>query len=242
MTTMKSDSLVFAVPRGRILRDATPLLKSLGLLPAPGLLDESDRRLQFASAADGVNFVRVRSFDAATFVAFGGAHFGLAGTDVLSEFRYPEVYAPVDLGLSRCRMVVAEDAALAARDSPMSWSQVRVATKYPRLTRRHFAARGVQAETIELSGAVELAPSLGLARRIVDLVDTGRTLAANNLVEVEHVLDVSLCLVVNRTAFKLRHGELLPWIDRFRAAAAETATATASATTPATASKKAPDK
>ncbi|MGR4000272.1 MAG: ATP phosphoribosyltransferase [Alphaproteobacteria bacterium] len=211
-----SSPLVFAVPRGRILRDAIPLLEALGLLPAPGLLDESDRRLEFASALGGVNFVRVRSFDAATFVAFGGAQLGLAGTDVLDEFCYPEVYAPVDLGLSRCRMVVAESRDLAARDDPASWSQVRVATKYPRLTRRHFAARGVQAETIALSGAVELAPGLGLARRIVDLVDSGRTLAANRLVEVELVREVSVRLIVNRTAFKLRHGEILPWIEKFR--------------------------
>ena len=223
--------LVFAVPRGRILRALRPALESLqeslGFAPEPALFDESDRRLQFGSESENLNFVRVRSFDAATFVAFGGAQIGVAGNDVLDEFRYPEIYAPLDLGLARCRMVVAESRKTASHDDPASWSQVRIATKYPRLTRRHFAARGVQAECIPLSGAVELAPALGLARRIVDLVDSGATLAANDLVEVEHIRDISLRLIVNRTAFKLRQAELLPWIDKFREAFTESSACSA---------------
>ena len=221
---MNNPPLTLALPRGRILRDIAPCFPVLGLEPDPGLFDPSDRRLQFAARAEGgpeLRIVRVRSFDAATFVAFGGAELGLAGTDVLEEFRYAEVFAPVDLGLSRCRMVVAESRDLAAGDDPRSWSRVRVATKYPRLAERHFAARGVQAEVVALSGAVELAPGLGLARRIVDLVDTGRTLEANNLAEVERVGEVSVRLIVNRTALKLRHGELLPWIARFARLAGE---------------------
>ena len=216
LQAQEQNRLVFAVPRGRILRALRPALESLGFAPESGLFDESDRRLQFNSEVAGLTFVRVRSFDAATFVAFGGAQIGVAGTDVLDEFRYPEIYAPLDLGLARCRMAVAESRETASQDDPASWSQVRIATKYPRLTRRHFAARGVQAECIPLSGAVELAPALGLARRIVDLVDSGATLAANDLVEVEQIREVSLRLIVNRTAFKLRQAELLPLIDRFR--------------------------
>ena len=122
---MNNPPLTLALPRGRILRDIAPCFPVLGLEPDPGLFDPSDRRLQFAARAEGgpeLRIVRVRSFDAATFVAFGGAELGLAGTDVLEEFRYAEVFAPVDLGLSRCRMVVAESRDLAAGDDPRSWS------------------------------------------------------------------------------------------------------------------------
>ena len=112
----------------------------------------------------------MRSFDVATFVAFGAAQLGVAGNDVLLEFDYPEIYAPVDLGIGKCRLAVAEPAEMVGEDDPDRWSHIRVATKYPNITRAHFAARGVQAECIKLSGAMELAPTLGLSRRIVDLV------------------------------------------------------------------------
>jgi ATP phosphoribosyltransferase len=160
----------------------------------------------------------VRSFDVATFVAFGGAQLGVAGSDVLMEFDYPEIYAPVDLDLGHCRLSVAEPKALADTDDPSRWSHVRIATKYPEVTKRHFAARGVQAEVIKLSGAMELAPSLGLCRRIVDLVSTGSTLKANDLVEVEHIADISSRLIVNREALKTRPEQVGGWIERFREA------------------------
>src|SRR5690606_29510703 len=121
--------------------------------------------------------IPVRSFDVATFVAFGAAQMGVAGSDVLMEFDYAELYAPLDLGIGICRISVAEPAELAQSDDPSRWSHVRVATKYPEIARRHFAKRGVQAECIKLSGAVELAPKLGMCNRIVDLVSTGKTLA-----------------------------------------------------------------
>ena len=161
----------------------------------------------------------MRSFDVATFVAFGAAHLGVAGNDVLMEFDYPEIYAPVDLGIGRCRLAVAEPRDLVESDDPARWSHIRVATKYPAITRAHFAARGVQAECIKLSGAMELAPGLGLCRRIVDLVSTGATLAANDLVEVETIIEVSARLIVNRAALKTRSGEVGRWIERFREAA-----------------------
>jgi len=157
----------------------------------------------------------VRSFDVATFVAFGAAHVGIAGSDVLLEFEYAELYAPLDLGIGRCRLVVAEPEATKAADDPKRWSHVRVATKYPNLTRRHFAGRGVQAECIKLHGAMELAPALGLCRRIVDLVETGSTLRANGLVEVETIADVSSRLVVNRVALKTRPAEIGALVESF---------------------------
>ena len=134
------------------------------------------------------------------------------------EFDYPENYAPLDLGIGKCRMMVAEPQEMVAGDDPSRWSYVSVATKYPEVTRKHFAARGVQAECIKLNGAMELAPALGLARRIVDLVDSGRTLAANGLVEIEHIADVSSRLVVNRAALKTRPQLVSSWIERFQQA------------------------
>jgi ATP phosphoribosyltransferase len=134
------------------------------------------------------------------------------------EFGYSEIYAPLDLGIGRCRMMVAEPADKVDGDDPRRWSHVRVATKYPEITSRHFAARGVQAECIKLSGSMELAPSLGLCRRIVDLVSTGATLKANGLVEVEQICNVSSRLVVNRAALKTRPQEIGGWLDRFAAA------------------------
>jgi ATP phosphoribosyltransferase len=165
-----------------------------------------------------LRIIRVRSFDVATFVAFGAAQFGVAGNDVIMEFGYPELYAPLDLGVGHCRISVAEPADLAPGDDPRRWSHVRVATKYPAITRAHFAARGVQAECIKLNGAMELAPGLGLCRRIVDLVSTGSTLKANGLVEVEVIAEITSRLVVNRAALKTRPREIGGWIDRFREA------------------------
>ncbi|MEQ9198501.1 MAG: ATP phosphoribosyltransferase, partial [Rhodospirillales bacterium] len=165
-----------------------------------------------------VDLIRVRSFDVATFVAFGAAQLGIAGSDVIMEFNYSELYAPLDLKIGGCRLSVAAPEQLVRDEDPSTWSHVRVATKYPEITRRHFAARGVQAECIKLNGAMELAPSLGLCRRIVDLVSSGATLKANGLVEVETIADISSRLIVNRPALKTRSDEISRWIDRFREA------------------------
>jgi len=212
------DKLVLALPKGRILTEAVPLLARAGIVPEAAFHEDDDRRLRFGTNVPNFSIVTVRSFDVATFVAFGAAELGIAGSDVLMEFDYPENYAPLDLGIGRCRLVVAEPVELAPDDDPSRWSHVPVATKYPEITRRHFAARGVQAECIKLSGSMELAPALGLARRIVDLVQTGRTLEANGLVVVEHIADVSSRLVVNRAALKTRPEEIGGWIERFREA------------------------
>ncbi len=218
---LSNQPIVFALPKGRILGDVMPLVRAAGIEPEPAFHDPESRALQFATNVPGLEIVRVRSFDVATFVAFGAAQLGVAGADVLMEFDFPEVYAPLDLGVGRCRLVVAEPAEMVAGDDPARWSHVRVATKYPEITRRHFAARGVQAECITLSGALELAPRLGLCRRIVDLVSSGRTLAANGLVEVERIAEISARLVVNRAALKTRPEEVGAWVERFRAVVAE---------------------
>ena len=212
------DNLVLALPRGRILDELMPLLSRAGIEPEPALSDSDSRRLSFSTNHPELTLIRVRSFDVATFVAFGAAELGVAGNDVLMEFDYPEIYAPLDLKVGRCRLAVAEPREMVAGDDPARWSHVRVATKYPKIPRRHFAARGVQAECITLSGAMELAPSLGLCRRIVDLVATGKTLEANGLVEVERIAEVSARLVVNRAALKTRPDQIGAWIERFREA------------------------
>ncbi|API60009.1 ATP phosphoribosyltransferase [Tardibacter chloracetimidivorans] len=211
--------LVIALPKGRILKEALPLLSAAGIEPEPAFSDESSRALRFSTNRPDVELIRVRSFDVATFVAHGAAQLGVCGNDVLMEFAYSEIYAPVDLNIGHCRLSVAEPAELAASDNPASWSHVRVATKYPYVTRRFFEARGVQAECVKLNGAMELAPALGLSSRIVDLVSSGRTLKENGLVEVEVIAEVTSRLIVNRAAFKTRAPEVTAMIDSFRKAA-----------------------
>ena len=188
-------------------------------MPEAGFGDEDDRRLRFKTDRAGIELIRVRAFDVATFVAHGAAQLGIVGSDVIAEFDYAELYAPVDLGIGHCRVSVAEPAGLARDDDPTRWSHVRVATKYPNLTRRHFEARGVSAECVKLNGAMELAPTLGLADRIVDLVSTGRTLKDNGLVEVEVIAEVSARLIVNRPAFKTRP-DVAALVESFRGAVA----------------------
>ena len=216
MTNDTQKPIVLAVPKGRILKEVRPLLDAVGLVPEEAFDDSASRKLQFKTNVEGVEIIRVRSFDVATFVAFGGAQLGVCGNDVLMEFGYDDIYAPLDLDIGHCRLSVAEPKELSETDDPRKWSHVRVATKYPNITSRHFAARGVQAECIKLNGAMELAPALGLCRRIVDLVSTGDTLKANGLVEIEQITDITSRLIVNRAAFKTRPAEIGGWIERFR--------------------------
>jgi len=212
------DKLVMALPKGRILDEVTPFLARAGIAPEPAFFDDKSRKLRFETNEPGLDIIRVRSFDVATFLAFGAAHLAVAGNDVLMEFAYPEIYAPLDLDIGHCHLAVAAPASFAEMDDPRLWSHVRVATKYPNITRRHFAARGVQAECVKLNGAIELAPLLGLCRRIVDLVSTGRTLRENGLVEVEHIAHITSRFAVNRAAMKTRPSDINYWIDRFEGA------------------------
>ncbi|MDB5369224.1 MAG: phosphoribosyltransferase [Roseomonas sp.] len=210
--------LVLALPKGRILKELGPLLARSGIVPAADFHDEGSRRLRFETNNPTLDVVRVRSFDVATFVAFGAAQIGICGADVLMEFDYPEIYAPLDLGIGRCRVSVAEPVAGAGRREKSRLSRVAVATKYPNIARRHFAAQGIQAEVVHLNGAMELAPALGLSNLIVDLVQTGSTLKANGLVETDVIAQVTSRLVVNRTALKTRPEAIGAWLARFRAA------------------------
>ena len=209
--------LVIALPKGRILKELHPVLSRAGLIPAEDYADEDSRRLRFPTNDPTVDVIRVRPFDVATFVAHGAAAIGVCGADVLMEFDYPEIYAPLDLGIGRCRVSVAEPVN-ATPDDPRRWSRVTVATKYPNIAQRHYAARGVQAEIVHLNGAMELAPSMGLARLIVDLVQTGSTLKANGLKEGKVIAHVTSKLIVNRTALKTRPEAIGAWIARFRTA------------------------
>lgn len=216
---MTTDKLILAVPKGRILKELAPLLAKCGIVPEKDFSDESSRKLRFSTSDPGLDIIRVRAFDVATFVAYGAAHIGVVGSDVIDEFEYSELYSPLDLKIGKCRLSVAEPKEEAAKDKPARWSHVRVVTKYPGLTARHFARRGVQAECIELNGAMEIAPALKLAQRIVDLVSSGETLKANGLVEIEKIMDVSARLIVNRPALKTAPDAVNGWIKKFRAAA-----------------------
>ena len=196
-----SQALTFAVPKGRILDEALPVMARAGVVPEAGFHDKDNRALSFACENADMRIIRVRAFDVATFVAHGAAQAGIVGSDVVEEFDYPELYAPVDLDIGHCRLSVAEP-----KDSGLEplgkISHLRIATKYPSLTRRFFERQGIQAECVKLNGAMELAPSLGLSQRIVDLVSTGRTLAENGLVETTTIMPVSARLIVNRAAMK----------------------------------------
>jgi ATP phosphoribosyltransferase len=212
-------TLILALPKGRILAECGPLLARAGIVPAADYTDEDSRRLRFPTGDPSLDVVRVRPFDVATFVAHGAAQIGICGADVLMEFDYPEIYAPLDLGIGACRVSVAEPVG-ADQEDTRQWSTIRVATKYPNIARAHFAARGIHAEAVHLNGAMELAPGLGLSRVIVDLVQTGSTLKANGLRETEVIAHVTSRLIVNRTALKTRPEAVGAWIARFRAAVA----------------------
>ncbi len=212
---MTDKKLILAVPKGRILDQLLPVLKRAGIEPEAKFFDPKDRSLRFASNVPELDIIRVRSFDVPSFVAYGGAQLGIAGSDVLAEFDYPDLYTPLDLELGKCRMSVAMLEENAKDENPQSWSHIRVGTKYPHITRSYFAERGVQAECVKLNGAMELAPSLGLSKRIVDLVETGSTLVANGLVEVETIMEVSSRLIVNRPAYKTDGKRVRGLIDQF---------------------------
>ena len=209
--------LTFAIPKGRILDEALPVMADAGIVPEAAFHDSRDRSLSFADESGEMRILRVRAFDVATFVAFGAAQMGIVGSDVVEEFDYSELYAPIDLGIGACRLSIAEPAA-GVEDGAANASHLRVATKYPNLTSRWFEAQGVQAECIKLNGAMELAPSIGLAGRIVDLVSTGGTLKSNGLVETTVIMQVSARLIVNRAAWKT-DPRVAALVERFRSQA-----------------------
>lgn len=198
---MTGSPLSIAVPKGRILKSLAPLLERAGLDVAPLLCD--DRRLVRESADGRFRYVFLKPDDVPTYVEYGSVDLGIAGRDTLLE-KKADVYTPVDLRLGVCRLAVAGPRGKTIPDLP------RVATKYPRIAAMHFAKKGIQAEVIPVSGSVELAPLVGLADLIVDIVETGKTLHENNLDVLEHVADVSTMLIANRAAYKLRAAEIRP--------------------------------
>ena len=197
-----STGITIALSKGRILQEAIPLFAGAGIYLAED--PEESRKLIIPSTDPTVRFLVIRASDVPTYVTWGAADVGIAGKDVLLEQEGLDLYEPLDLRIGICHMAVAEPAAMAADDAPQSWERVRIATKYPHITRHYFHSRGVQTEIIKLYGSMELAPLVGLADRIVDLVSSGRTLKENGLVEVEEIMPISSRLVVNRAAMKLK--------------------------------------
>ncbi|MGH7295626.1 MAG: ATP phosphoribosyltransferase [Polyangiaceae bacterium] len=200
--------LTVALPKGRVLKAVAPLLSRAGV--DAGTLLADDRSLVRESAAAGLRFLLLKPDDVPTYVEYGAADLGVCGRDVLLE-RPSDIYQPLDLGVGRCRMVVA-----GVVGRPVSAGVPRVATKYPRCAAEHFARRGVQIDVVYLGGSVELAPLVGLADLIVDLVETGATLAQNGLEEREEVARISSVLVVNRAAYKLRNERVRALIEALR--------------------------
>jgi ATP phosphoribosyltransferase len=207
-----SDMLTLAVSKGRIYEQALPLLAVAGVVPVDD--PETSRKLVLATRDPAFRLLVVRAQDVPTYVEHGAADLGIAGRDVLLEHGGDGLYEPLDLGIARCRLVVA-----GRPDAPPIGNRARVATKYVETARRYFARRGVQVETIKLYGSMELAPLVGLADRIVDVVDTGGTLRANGLAVLDPICDISARLVVNRASMKMKHARVKALIDALESAA-----------------------
>ncbi|RPH46419.1 MAG: ATP phosphoribosyltransferase [Burkholderiales bacterium] len=210
--------ITLALSKGRILDDTLPLLKSVGIDVDPAVLDS--RKLILPTADPGLRLIIVRASDVPTYVQYGAADLGVAGRDVLLEHGGDGLYQPIDLGIGRCRMCVAVKRGFDYAAAVRRGARLRVATKYVTVAREHFAAKGVHVDPIKLYGSMELAPLVGLADAIVDLVSTGSTLRANDLVEVEEIMQISSRLIVNQASLKTRHAALAPLLDRLAGAAA----------------------
>ena len=208
--------IIIAIPRGRIIKELKTILMKTTFAPEPEMFDDKSRKLTFLSKNKNINFIKVRAFDACTFVAFGAAQIGIAGEDVIKEFDYSEVYAPLELNIGHCRLSVAALKTLLKKEDPETWSNIRVATKYPNISREYFANKGIQVEAIKLNGSMELAPSLNMCRRIVDLVSTGATLKANGLKEIDEIMKVQSKLIVNRSAFKTNNNKIQIIMDEIK--------------------------
>lgn len=207
---MVNELITLAISKGRVLQEALPLLAQLGIVPLED--PEQSRRLILETSQANVRLVLVRAADVPTYVEHGTAELGIAGKDVLLEHDGDGLYEPLDLGIARCRLVVAGPKALRT-----ARGRARIATKYVRTARAYFADQGEQVEIIRLYGSMEIAPGLGLADRIVDLVDSGRTLAANNLEVLQTIMEISSRLIVNKAAMKMKGGVIRPFIRRLAA-------------------------
>jgi ATP phosphoribosyltransferase len=205
--------ITIALSKGRIFDDTAPLLARAGIAPAHDI--ETTRKLIVESMRADVRFVLVRASDVPTYVQYGGADIGIAGKDVLIEHGGAGLYQPYDLGIGRCHVAVAAKSDFDYANACKPGQRLRVATKYTQIAREHFAGKGVHLDMIKLYGSMELAPLVGLADVIVDLVSTGKTLKANGLVEVEHIMDISARLIVNQAALKTKAAQLDPIVKIF---------------------------
>jgi ATP phosphoribosyltransferase len=209
-------TLILALSKGRIFDDTLPLLAAAGITVTDN--PETSRKLILDTNDPGVRVLIVRASDVPTYVQYGAADFGVAGKDVLLEHGGEGLYQPVDLNIARCRMSVAVNAGFDYETAVRQGARLRVATKFVQTAREHFASKGVHVDLIKLYGSMELAPLVGLSDAIVDVVSTGNTLLANNLVEVEKIMDISSRLVVNQAALKLKRERLQPIIEAFERA------------------------
>jgi ATP phosphoribosyltransferase len=216
--TRPVSGITLALSKGRILDETLPLLQAAGIAPAED--PETSRKLIVPTRRPDVRLVLVRASDTPTYVQYGAADLGIAGKDVLYEHGGAGLYQPLDLGIAACRMVVAVPDGFDYAHAVRQGARLRVATKYLRVAREHFAAKGVHVDLIRLYGSMELAPLTGLADAIVDLVATGNTLRANALVAVEEIMPISSRLIVNQAALKLKRERLQPLIEAFEAAVA----------------------
>ncbi|RFA30298.1 ATP phosphoribosyltransferase [Alkalilimnicola ehrlichii] len=200
-----SDSLTIALSKGRILKETLPLLAQTGIEPLedPG----SSRKLVLPTNQPDVQLVIVRATDVPTYVEYGGADIGVSGKDVLMEYGGQDLYEPLDLNIARCRLMVAGRPGANLREG-----RLRIATKFVNIARRYYAERGRQVELIKLYGSMELAPLMGMADLIVDVVDTGNTLRANGLEPLEHIADISSRLIVNKASMKMKHRRIKRFI------------------------------
>ena len=210
---MTENTLTIALSKGRIFEETLPLLASAGIIPAEA--PEKSRKLIIGTNHENIRLVIVRATDVPTYVQYGAADFGIAGKDVLIEHGGSGLYQPLDLHIAECRMMVAVRKGFDYAAASQPGSRLRIATKYPNITAEHFAGKGVHVDIIKLYGSMELAPLVGLSDAIVDLVSTGNTLKANGLEAVEHVVDISSRLVVNKAALKTKHALLEPIIQAF---------------------------
>ncbi|OSI33316.1 ATP phosphoribosyltransferase [Neisseria dumasiana] len=210
---MQENQLTIALSKGRIFDETLPLLAAAGIVPLeePG----SSRKLIIGTNLPNVRLVIVRASDVPTYVQYGAADFGIAGKDVLIEHGGDGLYQPLDLQIAKCRMMVAVRKGFDYAVASQPGNRLRVATKYPDIAAEHFAGKGVHVDIIKLYGSMELAPLVGLSDAIVDLVSTGGTLKANNLEAVEHIVDISSRLVVNKAALKVKHALIQPIINAF---------------------------
>lgn len=211
---MRRGQIAIALPKGRLLPEVIKLFEATGIEGLEGLMES--RRLLCEDVTGAYRFMVLRPADIPTYVEYGATDMGVVGKDILLE-QERDVYEPLDLKFGACRLVVAQPKNLQQRWSPGGFSSVRVATKYPKLAERYFSQQGVQVEIIRLSGSIELAPLVGLCERIVDLVDTGRTLQENDLEEVEEIATATARLIVNRAALKTKYQQVRGLIDRLQA-------------------------